>query len=96
MCTMIVDNVRALGSAKGENGWFTLTGMSVSYDHPFHAPYEHALNIDFVARTDAGFQRVSTELTAESARALIASIERVLQEAGSRNISLEADVLQAS
>ena len=96
MCTMIVDNVRALGSAKGENGWFTLTGMSVSYDHPFHAPYEHALNIDFVARTDGSFQRVSAELTAESARALIASIERVLQEAGSRNISLEADVLQAS
>jgi hypothetical protein len=96
MCTMIVDNVEALGSAKGKDGWFPLTGISVSYDHPFHAPFEHALNIDFVARTDGNFQRVSAELTAESARELIASIERVLEEAHARNISLDTDVLKAS
>ena len=27
---------------------YTLTEAYVSYDHPFHAPVEHALNIDFV------------------------------------------------
>jgi hypothetical protein len=96
MCTMIVDNIKATGSATGREGWFALTNLSVSYDHPFHAPFEHALNIDFVAKQNGTFNRISAELTADSARELIASIQRVLAEAESRNISLESDVLKAS
>mgnify|MGYP001222192331 FL=1 len=96
MCRMIVDNINATGSAKGREGWFSLTDISVSYDHPFHAPFEHALNIDFMAKTGNSFNRISAELTAHSARELIASIERVLLEAEARNISLEAEVLRAS
>ena len=96
MCTMIVDNIKATGSAKGREGWFTMTDLSVSYDHPFHAPFEHALNIDFLAKQKGTFQRISAELTAETARDLIASIERVLREAEGRNISLETEFLRAS
>ena len=48
MCTMIVERVKIEGSGKGKEGWFQLDGANVSYDHPFNAPIEHALNIDFV------------------------------------------------
>jgi hypothetical protein len=30
------------------SGWFTLGEANVSYDHPFEAPFEHALSLDFV------------------------------------------------
>ena len=96
MCTMIVDNIKATGSAKGRDGWFSITDISVSYDHPFHAPLEHALNIDFMARSQSGFQRISAELTAADALELIKSIEKVLSEAESREIPLDADILKAS
>jgi hypothetical protein len=45
---MIVKKVKIEGSGKGTSGWFKLERANVSYDHPFNAPYEHALNIDFV------------------------------------------------
>ncbi len=78
MCTMIVENAAISGSGKGSEGWFTLRQASVSYDHPFHAPLEHALNIDFVnqavgdAEDGKGIgSRVAVELTPESARELV-------------------------
>jgi hypothetical protein len=45
---MIAEKVKIDGSGKGKAGWFTLNQANVSYDHPFDAPLEHALNIDFV------------------------------------------------
>ena len=48
MCTMIVQKAKVDGSGKGQDGWFTLDQANVSFDHPFDAPFEHALNIDFV------------------------------------------------
>ncbi len=48
MCTMIAQQVAIDGSGKGTSGWFAVRQASVSYDHPFNAPLEHALNIDFV------------------------------------------------
>ena len=48
MCTMIVEKIEIQGSGKGTGGWFALEQANVSYDHPFNAPYELALNIDFV------------------------------------------------
>ena len=45
---MIVEKVKIDGSGKGTNGWFKLEQANISYDHPFDAPFEHALNIDFV------------------------------------------------
>jgi hypothetical protein len=81
MCTMIVDRVKIDGSGKGTNGWFTLNQANVSYDHPFNAPLEHALNIDFVNEAQGLGARVAVELSAEAARALVETILGVLDQA---------------
>ncbi len=82
MCTMIAEQVKIEGSGKGATGWFPLHEASVSYDHPFDAPFEHALNIDFVNESLGPGARVAVELDAASARALIATIQAVLDQAG--------------
>ena len=56
---------------------------NVSYDHPFHAPLEHALNIDFVNEAQGPGVRVAVELGAESARSLVEAIQAVLAQAES-------------
>ena len=81
MCTMIVEQVEIAGSGKGTSGWFSLRQVNVSYDHPFNAPLEHALNIDFVNEAQGPGARVAVELSAESARALVESILAVLDRA---------------
>jgi hypothetical protein len=78
---MIAERVEIEGSGKGRQGWFALRQANVSYDHPFHAPLEHALNIDFVNEADGLGARVAVELSAESARALVAKILDVLDQA---------------
>ena len=50
MCSWIIENVELSGSGKGADGWFKLSQANVYYDHPFHAPLDHALIIDFVNR----------------------------------------------
>ncbi len=81
MCTMIVEKVKIDGSGKGTNGWFELEQANVSFDHPFHAPLEHALNIDFVNESHGPSARVAVELSEQTARALVETILAVLDEA---------------
>lgn len=81
MCTMIVEKIRVDGSGKGTSGWFNLEGANVSYDHPFHAPLEHALNIDFVNESMGPSARVAVELSEQAARELVRTILAVLGEA---------------
>ena len=81
MCTMIAKQVEIAGSGKGNKGWFAVRQASVSFDHPFHAQIEHALNIDFVDESQGPGARVAVELTPESARALISTIQDVLARA---------------
>lgn len=81
MCTMIVQQVKIDGSGKGTRGWFPLRQANVSYDHPFNAPMEHTLNIDFVNETQGLGARVAVELSAEAARSLVETILAVLAEA---------------
>ncbi|GAB4150963.1 MAG: DUF6295 family protein [Candidatus Promineifilaceae bacterium] len=81
MCTMIVKQVEIAGSGKGAQGWFTLGQANVSYDHPFNAPLEHALNIDFVNEAQGPGARVAVELSEQAARALVATILEVLEQA---------------
>ena len=78
MCTMIVETAGLEGSGKGREGWFELTAAHVSYDHPFHARWEHALNIDFVNPEMGPSARVAVELSPETARALAETILRTL------------------
>ena len=79
MCTMIVEKGELAGSGKGPNGWFQLRQANVSYDHPFHAPLDHTLNIDFVNESEGLSARVAVELTPESARELVGLIETALE-----------------
>jgi hypothetical protein len=81
MCTMIVQQVAIEGSGKGTGGWIALRQANVSYDHPFNAPLEHALNIDFVDEAQGPGARVAVELSAEAARKLVATIQAVLTRA---------------
>ena len=81
MCTMIVRRAEIDGSGKGASGWFTVRQINVSYDHPYHVPLEHALNIDFVNDGEGPGARVAVELSAESARHLVQTIQAVLARA---------------
>ena len=81
MCTMIVEQAKISGTGKGTSGWFTLDQVNVSYDHPFHASQEHALNIDFVNEAEGPGARVAVELDPESARHLAEAILAALARA---------------
>ena len=81
MCTMIAEQIAVEGSGKGASGWFTVRQANVSYDHPFNAPLDHALNIDFVNEAQGPGARVAVELSVASARALVETIQAVLSKA---------------
>jgi hypothetical protein len=83
---MIAKKTEISGSGKGANGWFPVSQVDVSYDHPYHVPREHALNIDFVNEAEGPGARVAVELTPESARQLVKTIQAVLQQAESRGV----------
>jgi hypothetical protein len=78
MCTDIIEKAPLFGSGKGADGWFSVRQANVYYDHPFHAPLDHALVIDFVQDPDTPGHRVAVELSADSARRLIDSIRAAL------------------
>ncbi|MCK9485984.1 MAG: DUF6295 family protein [Dehalococcoidia bacterium] len=79
MCTYVVEKTPIAGCGSGAEGWFDLKEANVSYDHPFNAPYEHALNIDFTNEAEGPGARVAVELSADSARALVAAILEALE-----------------
>ena len=81
MCTMIVKNLNIAGSGKGTEGWFSVKQAHVSYDHPYNAPLDHALNLDFVNEAQGPGARVAVELDVASARSLVDTILAVLEEA---------------
>ena len=81
MCTMIAQQVKIDGSGKGTTGWFKLREANVSYDHPYNAPYEYALNLDFVNESDGPSARVAVELSLEAAQSLMQTIQEVLNRA---------------
>ena len=82
MCSYLTVPADITGSAKGPDGWFSVTSASVYFDHPFHAPLEHSLNIDFVDPARGPGARVAVELSADSARELVRCIEAALDAAG--------------
>ncbi|MBM9505245.1 DUF6295 family protein [Actinacidiphila acididurans] len=79
MCTYTTVKDTVDGSAKGPGGsWFHVTDVTVYFDHPVHAMAEHTLNIDFAAPDRGPAARVALELTADSARKLVAAIQEAL------------------
>jgi hypothetical protein len=82
MCTYATMNTDLDGSAKGpESRWFHVSHGTVYFDHPVHAMAEHTLNIDLTDPTKGPGARVAVELTAGSARDLVAAIEAALASA---------------
>ena len=87
MCTTICHSTPASGSAKGAGGWFRIDEVTVGYDHPFHAPLEHAVSIDFTSIGAGGAigagasHRVAVELERSAARALLTLLRAALDEA---------------
>ncbi|HJS20468.1 MAG TPA: DUF6295 family protein [Anaerolineales bacterium] len=78
---MIVEKIQMDGCGKGRDGWFKLEHANISYDHPFNAPFAHALNIDFVNESMGPSARVAVELSEEAARDLVKTILAVLDQA---------------
>jgi hypothetical protein len=82
MCTYATVQSAMTGSAKGPGGsWFRVTDATVYYDHPVHAMAEHTLNIDLADPSRGPAARVAVELTAASARELVAAIQAALASA---------------
>jgi Family of unknown function (DUF6295) len=82
MCSYLTVRTDVDGSAKGAQGWIRVTSANVYFDHPFHAPFDHTLNIDFADPARGPGARVAVELSADSARRLVASIVEALDAAG--------------
>jgi hypothetical protein len=74
MCSYITEKVALTGRAKGQTGWMGIDTANVYFDHPYHAPLDHALTIDFVSEADGAKERVAVELSADSARELVRTI----------------------
>jgi len=89
MCTYITEKAEIFGSAKGPTGWFNVDTANVYFDHPFHAPLDHSLNIDFVNEAAGAPQRVAVELSAESARALVEKILAALASGEAEHARIE-------
>ena len=91
MCTYIVEKAAIVGSAKGPNGWIKVDTANVYYDHPYHAPLDHSLNIDFVNAAQGSGERVAVELSAESARELVAKILTALESGEAEHAASPTD-----
>jgi hypothetical protein len=79
MCSYIVKKAALMGSAKGANGWMKIDTANIYYDHPYHAPLDHALGIDFINEAEGGRERVAVELSASAARELVSQILAALE-----------------
>jgi hypothetical protein len=97
MCSYIVEKAKLFGSAKGPKGWMTIDTANVYFDHPYHAPLDHAVGIDFICEADGGRERVAVEISAESARELVAKILAALAsgDAAHGTVSVPAAAAQA-
>jgi hypothetical protein len=82
MCTYATVQTPVTGSAKGPGGsWLRVTDATVYFDHPVHALAEHTLNVDLAAPDRGPSARIAIELTAASARDLVAAINAALGSA---------------
>jgi hypothetical protein len=82
VCTYATIRTELEGSAKGpDSRWFHVTDGTVYFDHPVHAMADHTLNIDFADPARGPGARVAVELSAASARRLVAAIEAALASA---------------
>lgn len=94
MCTYINEKACIFGSAKGPSGWVKVDTANVYFDHPYHAPLDHALGIDFVDESAGSPERVAIEISAESARRLVTKILAAL-DSGEAAHAIEPEPAEA-
>jgi hypothetical protein len=70
MCSYITEQAAIVGSAKGPDGWMHVDTATVYFDHPYHSPLDHTLNIDFVNAAEGAPTRVALELVKKILAAL--------------------------
>ena len=87
MCTMISHTTPIIGSGKGAAGWFSVSQANVGYDHATHAPFNHALLLDFVNPALGAGARVAVELNIESGKALIAQLQAAIAAAEASGVA---------
>ena len=92
MCSYITQIASITGQGSGPNGWFTLNQANVYFDHPFHAPLDHAVTVDFVNPDLGPSARVAIELSADSAERLMHLIDANILECATTN----SDTLEAT
>jgi hypothetical protein len=82
VCTYVTEHV-ALNACGGKSplGWIDITEATVYYDHPVHAPLDHAVTVDFRNPAVGPAARVAVELSLDSARALIAALQTTVARA---------------
>jgi len=81
MCTMISLTTPIAGSGKGSAGWFPVSPANVGLDHATHAPFEHALLLDF-ANPELGVgARVAVEMSLASGKALLEQLRAAIAAA---------------
>ena len=89
MCTMIGEKIPIHASAKGGDHWFRADHAYIAYDHPTHAPLDHALGLDFVREAGSPghgrIERIAVELSLDDARALQAALGRALDQAAAHD-----------
>ena len=61
MCSYIVKKAALSGSAKGPKGWMKIDTANVYFDHPYHAPLDHALGIDFINEAEGARERTGSD-----------------------------------
>lgn len=86
MCTNIVEKAQIAGCGKGPNGWFDVRLVTVSFDHPSHAPLEHAINLDFTNEAEGLSARVAVELAPNAAKELIRVIQAALERGDAQGV----------
>jgi hypothetical protein len=90
MCSWIVEKAEMFGVAKGQDGWTDISQANVYFDHPFKAPLDHALVVDFMRDPEKPDGRVSIEISAESARRLVESINKALATGEAEHLLIES------
>jgi hypothetical protein len=81
VCTCITERAAITGCGKGANGWFAVNQAVVGFDHPFHAPFGHAVLLDFSNAELDPSARVAVEMNVASAKALISSLQAAVAAA---------------
>jgi hypothetical protein len=87
MCTYIVNSAPIAGSGKGAQGWFTVSQASIGFDHPVHAPLDHAFLLDFANPSLGADARVAVEMDLASAKALVAKLQATIAEAEASGVA---------